>query len=607
MNIDSLVLDQSLATTPDNIEFVGKKWVYCNDSNSGSYSGGTILIDSTQITNSGAFNNSSEGFLLIPLVIQLTSATAANLPANTFLADNLWALKDGFQMINSMSVEYNGTNVVQESPYINIYNSFKAKTTWSWNDVFNDGPSSIFFPDNASSWQYASASSNASNLSSGGVGLQNNRDAPTSVTYTGVATADITTATPSYGASPVAGIPTAGVYAGIPAQNSFIGCPTSYNDGFSMRKYYTNYDPNDSSTLNQVAINNASSCLANFRNYKPANATQGSVIWMAYLKLRLKDLGDFFQQIPLVKGGTFRIRLTTNQCITNFTTVKATFAGSGAIATYPTLVVNSTTVTGGLTCPLQIASAGLGQGSSALAADTYNLSVSIYKNNNSTQTTVQNSSNALSSIRLYVPCYTFNPIVESNYITMNSQRKILYNDVFQYQYTGIGAGGSFNFLVSNGIPNIQTVVVVPLISQANSNGTAGTIGTLISPCCNTGASPDPLQITNFQIQISGQNLFMENEYYDFQQFMEELRSVNQLNGSITTGLTSGLINEFQFSRGMRYYVGNASRILPSERGVTRSVNITGLNSSLLTMDIFVFVVFQKQITINCATGQVISM
>jgi hypothetical protein len=189
---------------------------------------------------------------------------------------------------------------------------------------------------------------------------------------------------------------------------------------------------------------------------------------------------------------------------------------------------------------------------------------------------------------------------------MNSQRKILYNDVFQYQFTGIGAGSSFNFLVSNGIPNIQTVVVVPFISQASGNG-GSAVGTLLSPCCNSGASPDPLQITNFQIQISGQNLFMENEYYDFQQFMEELRSVNQLNGSITTGLTSGLINEFQFSRGMRYYVGNASRILPSEKGVTRAVNITGLNSSLLTMDIFVFVVFQKSITINCATGQVLAM
>jgi hypothetical protein len=376
-----------------------------------------------------------------------------------------------------------------------------------------------------------------------------------------------------------------------------------------MRKYYTNYDPNDSTTLNQVAINNANSCTANYRNFKyTTGSTQGSVVWMAYLKLRLKDLGDFFQQIPLVKGGTFRIRLTTNQCITNFTIAKATYAGTAGVpTTYPTLTVNSTTVTAGLTCPLQIASAGLGQGCSALPADTYNLSVSIYRNNNSTQTTVQNVSNPLSSIRLYVPVYTFNPIVESNYITMNSQRKILYNDIFQYQFTGIGAGSSFNFLVSNGIPNIQTVVVVPFISQASSNGTNGTIGTLLSPCCNSGASPDPLQITNFQIQISGQNLFMENEYYDFQQFMEELRSVNQLNGSITTGLTSGLINEFQFSRGMRYYVGNASRILPSEKGVTRAVNITGLNSSLLAMDIYVFVVFQKSITINCATGQVLMM
>ena len=65
MNIDTLALDQSLATDVDNIEFVSKKWVYCNDQNSGSYSGGTVLIDSTSLTNSGAFNNVSEGFLLI--------------------------------------------------------------------------------------------------------------------------------------------------------------------------------------------------------------------------------------------------------------------------------------------------------------------------------------------------------------------------------------------------------------------------------------------------------------------------------------------------------------------------------------------------------------
>ena len=55
-------------------------------------------------------------------------------------------------------------------------------------------------------------------------------------------------------------------------------------------------------------------------------------------------------------------------------------------------------------------------------------------------------------------------------------------------------------LVSNGIPNIQSIVVVPLISQASSNGTGGTIRTLLSPCCNSGTSPDPLQKTNLQYQ-----------------------------------------------------------------------------------------------------------
>ena len=64
--------------------------------------------------------------------------------------------------------------------------------------------------------------------------------------------------------------------------------------------------------------------------------------------------------MPMSKGETFRVRLTTNQCITNFTTTRATFTAAGEINAYPTLTVNSTTVTAGLTCPLQIASAGLG-------------------------------------------------------------------------------------------------------------------------------------------------------------------------------------------------------------------------------------------------------
>jgi hypothetical protein len=99
---------------------------------------------------------------------------------------------------------------------------------------------------------------------------------------------------------------------------------------------------------------------------------------------------------------------------------------------------------------------------------------------------------------------------------------------------------------------------------------------------------------------------MENSNYDFQSFLEQLRQSNQINGNATTGFTSGLINENSFSRGMRWYYADASRIIPSESGVSRSVQILGQNLSSVSIDLLVFIIFKKQIIINLNNGATIS-
>jgi hypothetical protein len=79
-------------------------------------------------------------------------------------------------------------------------------------------------------------------------------------------------------------------------------------------------------------------------------------------------------------------------------------------------------------------------------------------------------------------------------------------------------------------------------------------------------------------------------------------SSNQLNGNLTTGLTSGLISEDDFSRGMRYYYGDCSRALPSEENVSRSVQVVGQNASKVAINLMVFIEFMKELTIDVATG-----
>ena len=220
-----------------------------------------------------------------------------------------------------------------------------------------------------------------------------------------------------------------------------------------------------------------------------------------------------------------------------------------------------------------------------------------------------NESTPFSSCRLYAPAYTFNPIAEQRYLSLSPTKKIVYTDIFQYSFNGQTANSPFNLLVSNGIPNLVGVLVLATLPQG-SNGVANVPGgqvatsSLLSPFCSTGAAPDPLAMTNFQIQVSGKNLFLNQQAADYEQFVEQLVSSNQLNGSLTTGMGSGLISKSDFQSLYRYYYGDCSRSLPSEDGVAKAIQIQGtyVAPTNVSLDLMVFVEFEREIIIDVRTG-----
>ena len=358
-----------------------------------------------------------------------------------------------------------------------------------------------------------------------------------------------------------------------------------------------------------------------FASYVSAGSTYRAVVFDAVV--RLKDIADFFQKVPLLKGSTMRLYLNTNQAYFNAKMVNAVYdATTGAITAAGSLQMTSTPVIlgGGGTNPIMLGSADIGQGSYPLAplavsgsqtTEAIVCGVSIVRTQFPTSVFAQQISAPVSSVRLYAPAYTFSPIAEQRYLSLTPTKKVVYNDIFQYSFPNVGAGSPFNFLVSNGIPNLRGVLVVPLLPKAsNGSGTAGagsyagaiTTSSLYSPFCGTGGSPDPIAITNFNIQVSGKNLFINNTLYDFEAFYEQLVSSNQLNGSLTTGLTSGLIGFSEFENLYRYYYGNVSRSIPSEDGVAKAIQITGTNQSTQVIDIMVFIEFEREITIDVRTG-----
>lgn len=648
MSGDNLVFEESLSTEMDSSQFIKKSWIYVNDNNSQSYSS-QVVIDTTPLSNAGGWINYQESFIVMPLVVQLTSATAGSLPLGTTKGDWSWAFKNGaWNMLNSMTVEFNNQNIIQQTSFSNVFRSFKAMTSFSTEDIVNEGADIMFAPDGADSWSFCPATNASlsdattplSNLSANGVssvaspaytnsgnnvaagnvglGITNNRNFPTEVIVLPSATALQGLTTSAVAGTPVftdnAGTSTI-VYDGISSASFVQGASDSFNVGLQQRQGYVNYDGGVVTSKNgaKALLNPSTATNVVYKSGKVAQSQAGSLVWIVYAKLRLKDLHDYFEQTPLMRGATIRMYLNTNQSIVNFTVASPTATtATGAALTSGVLTVNSVNVVGGLTCPLMISSVATGSGSSCLPADTYNLSVSIVQNTNTAQTAYTAGKSSLTACRLYAPIYYMNALSESRYLSLAPTRQIKYRDIFQYQFTGVqGNGGSFNFLVSNGINAIKSVLVVPLLSQSQPTQTVNsvtvpavnyTFNSALNPCSSAPATPDPIILSNFNILVSGVNLFLNNSQYDYENFREQLLMSNQLNANLTTGLTSGLIGEKEFGSLYRYYYGDCSRVLPAEENVSRSVQIVGTNQSASTCDLFVFVEFERSMTVDLATG-----
>jgi len=709
--MDNLVFEESINTEVSSSEFVDKQWLYVNDNNNGSYSG-QIVLDTTALSNSGSYINWSEAFLAIPLVLQAEGS--ANAISATNSLDYLMGMKSGFwQILHSMSVEFNNGSIIQQTPFLNVFCSFKNLTSWSHNDIQNWGAVCGFCPDTARSWLYNNNSTAASVLNfmnTSGQGFCNNRTSPyttisslgtftgsfvagsggtsitaittltgtlqvgmsvfgqglaagssiTAITYTGgvpsAATLSINTTAAVTNVMPITGVmPLVNIH-DTPSSDDSDFLRQLHNAGFKQRMEWLNYSLSNlgsavtptlanSLTSNQVSLLAGSSGTATtsvaassaynqiFQSYVQKASTTRSIVFDAVI--RLKDVADFFQKCPLLKGSTMRIYLNTNQVYFTIGAVSPVFAGTvsttggsaganftqtntGCIALTSTPVI----LGGGGTNPVMVASMDLGQGASNLvpiknelpsAPESVKIGLSIVRTQFLSGQFTASVSAPVTSVRLYAPAYTMSPIAEQRYLSLTPTKKIVYNDLFQYSFTGVASGQTFSFLVTNGIPNIRGILVIPLLPKA-SNGVASTYATtptalagtttssLLSPFSTTGGTPDPISLTNFQIQISGKNLFINNLQYDYETFYEQLVSSNQLNGSLTTSLSSGLIGFAEFESLYRYYYGNASRSIPSEDGVAKAVQVSGVNNSPQTIDFMVFIEFERQIVVDVRTG-----
>lgn len=557
---------------------------YVSDSNGGSYSGGSVTIDSSSLSNSGQWASYREAVLVIPLVVRMTAITAGAQIAAVRALQNSFAvgLKNGYHnLIHSLSLQYNNATTIQLTPYINHLVSYKLLSTLSEEDL-KQMEQFGFTPDG---WQSATAYGVAANPA--GHGSINNRNART-FTPNMTSTYD---------------------------DNMLYNC----NEGLRARQTQTGFTPPGAGLTEAT-------CATIGKNYFAATTSHAdSKAWYVLAQIKLAHLSDFFDKMPIVRGAFLRFTFNTNTAAHRIQyTLDATAVPSRLVTD---MSCTATTIQGG-TSPLVVASAegvntAIGdrtntelslQGGAALtsiavatlAAGTYEFEVacSIGKD-----ITTGITHPTMQSCRLYVPLYKFDPARESDYLTMFPQKRVVYNDCYQYSITAALNGGAAHVtqLLSNGIPNPKRLIIIPFFDGAvHPVNTAGThtIAPYQSPFASEPATSSPyIALSNLNVQVAGVNIWSQQGVFDFETYRNEVVKNNSLNGGLTSGLSSGLIS-YSSWQCHRVYEIDLSRRLAAENSIPKSIQLTCdvFSSGATSVQLMCFVEFERSVTINMETG-----
>jgi len=570
MSADTLVFDMSSQSEGSPEVFVKKDWLSILDNQNQSYVGNQSIIDTSQLANSNKYMNYREAYLSIPLLLTLTGVNVGGgvgfSPATAATsADFVMGLRAWYgSIIHSFTLDYNGTTIVQQTPYAGMWNTFKLQTSLSVQDLTTQGQKIGFYPDSALAVKYTANANDPS-----GPGTSNNKNFTASSVVSGAFSAGTITNTGLLQRQLAWAFDPAGV----------VGAGSTY-----------------ASLLPTASLNLAfKSYIFNKVNGTDA-ANHGCVQVAITATVMLKHIHSFFERVPLLKGVFMKLTLALNQSSVSFTYTTAGGAGFSAVAVSSPL--------GGIS-PLMLASGVANNGSAGLITGTYTASIAVGgRVLNQAQVSAPGNPTQNSplsqSVQLVVPAYTFNPVFETAYLS-SPIKKIVYSDIYQYQVVNqISAGGVFNNLITNGIANIKSVLVLPFFQSAENGG----LQPYQSPFEGTGAGPtSPLCLLgNFNIQVSGQNAIYNTEKYSYEQFNNQLYGENAVNGGMTDGLTSGLIGLTDFESCYNYYYVNVGRMLPVEQSVPKSVNIIGQNLSAKAINLFVFIEYGVEVSVDILTG-----
>lgn len=540
---------------------------YVVDQQNGSYSN-QVSWDLTSLVSQNAYMSLQESYILMPFSTTVTFGTAQTLP----ISSKFLCLKDNFiNYVDSIQFFVNGQQLIDQTTYSNFPLQIIDKLVMSQDDLSVKGSSLNIQPDTTTSVRFNATAT------SGGDGYRNNL---VQVPYTaGSATVSST--------API------------------VQDPLLVNAG-SAKRLSNTWDPTTTEAppaLASAVTNLGASILAPY--FSSDGTTKKSGVWNYVVYLPLKRIADLLLKYPLVKGSQMRLVINFNASIVPIT------IGATTPATYQ-LTSNPTLTAGNTVTPL-VSDSKLGLGYVAATgipaigvASTCTITTAIQTSTvaYTLNTTAAKGFGQLPNCRIYVPTYRINPTYEARMLS-NRKQVIKYMDWYQQPIIGVGSGSSFSQTLTTALPNVNMLIMIPFQS--------GSTGVFANATCNQFQSPfdcapatsmpgGMLAFQNFNVSVSGQNVYNQNQNYTFDNWAQEVQKLG-INGGLSREISSGLLglNEWIYSP---FVITDISRREESANNTYQSVVVSGTNNSSVKVDYYCFIGFQKEIEIDTLTGQV---
>lgn len=561
---DLVTYSKSVEEKSSESVFLNQSWLSVLDSNNGSYSSSQATLETTSLASSDRFMDYREAYLSIPLLLTLGNSTNANNAGLTGATDSskIMGLKNSYtSLIHSMSVDLNGTNIIQSTPFSELYNAFKLMTSLSWGDVATQGPTIGFYPDD-----FLSATSYTNDNTAGPAGMVVNNNDKLEPTLDAAAVGKIG------------------------------------NNGFAERLRYINYDADakvggDPDEVSQSVFLTKSAADQLYKSqvitkYAGDGSNSPVVQTQVMAIVKLKHLHNYFQNVPMSKGCQYRFIFNLNQSTSVLTT-------DGTSVTGETLVKSASS---GIN-PIMLAScSGSGAGIKAAAGSVrVDLSVGNTCLDNTLAGYSGSSTSALGrSIELHVPSYVMNPSLEAAYISAGSNRKIVYDDVYSFTIRGVEPNQNVNQLVTSGIRGIKSVLLVPMLA-ADANGGVNEYQSVQSSC--GGGDVAMLHgLTNFNVQVGGVSQLSQNARYGYELWTEQIAGVNAINAGMSDGLCSSLISQKSWETKHGYVFLSVNRGTELEKSNPKSVQIQFQSLANKKTDYYVFITYETSINLDVGLG-----